>query len=71
MSDESWKKPLPEPLPYVAAVPQAGWHFFQVEPGASWDLARKGVIPTIATGTRNKQALPRVLAARLERDPKD
>jgi hypothetical protein len=69
MRDEDWKKPLPDPLPYVASVPQTGWHFFQAEPGASWDLARKGVIPTIPTGARNKQALPRVLAQRLTRDP--
>jgi hypothetical protein len=71
MRDENWKKPLPQPLPHVAPVPQTGWHFFKTKPGASWNLARRDIIPTIATGTRNKQALPRVLAARLERDPKD
>ena len=68
-NDDNWKKPLPDPLPYAAPVPQVGWHFFGVEPGAAWDLARKGIIPTIATGSRNKQALPRVLAQRLTTDP--
>jgi hypothetical protein len=71
MSNEEWRKPLPDPLPYTAPVPQVGWHFFGAEPGASWDLARKGVIPTVATGARNKQGLPRVLAQRLTRDPND
>src|SRR5262245_23004997 len=70
-NDKDWRKPLPDPLPYVASVPQTGWHFFQVELGAAWDLARKGVIPTIPTGARNKQALPRVLAQCLTRDPND
>jgi hypothetical protein len=69
MSDEAWRTPLPEPLPYVASVPRTGFHFFGTEPGASWALARKKVIPTVPTGTRNVQALPRVLAQRLTRDP--
>ena len=71
MRNEDWKKPLPDPLPYTAPVPQVGWHFFKTKPGASWDLARKGVIPTIPTGARNKEGLPRVLAQRLTRDPSD
>jgi len=69
MANENYKKPLPDPLPYTAPVPQVGWHFFQAEPGASWKMARDGIIPTIPTGTRNKQGLPRVLARRL--DPND
>lgn len=69
MSNEQWRKPLPDPLPYTAPVPQVGWHFFRTKPGASWNLARRKIIPTVATGSRNVQALPRVLAQRLTTDP--
>jgi len=60
---------LPEPLPATCSVPAAGWHFFRVDAPAAYRLARKGIIPTIKTGSRNVKALPRVLAARLEQDP--
>jgi hypothetical protein len=63
------EKGLPEPLPATASIPATGWHFFNAGPEASYRLARNGTIPTIGTGTRNKRALPRVLAQRLERDP--
>jgi hypothetical protein len=67
----NYKKGLPDPLPATASVPATGWHFFRVLPPASYRLARKGIIPVLKTGSRNEVALPRVLAARLERDPKD
>jgi hypothetical protein len=63
------EKGLPEPLPATASIPATGWHFFNAGPEASYRLARSGIIPTTPTGSRNKKALPRVLAQRLERDP--
>jgi hypothetical protein len=62
---------LPDPLPTTCSVPAAGAHFFGVDRPAAYRLARKGVIPVLRIGTRNMVALPRVLAARLERDPKE
>jgi hypothetical protein len=75
MASKNTKGPvgLPEPLPPTSSIPAAGWHFFGASPEASYRMARgpDAVIPTIATGSRNRKALPRVLAQRLERDPKD
>jgi len=65
----SYKNGLPDPLPPTASIPATGWHFFKAEPAASYRLARRKVIPTVKTGTRNAKALPRVLAERLSRDP--
>jgi hypothetical protein len=61
-------KGLPDPLPPTAPIPQTGWHFFRANSGASYRLARLGIIPTIDVGNRNKKALPRVLARKLDQD---
>jgi hypothetical protein len=70
MAPKGESEGLPEPLPPTASIPACGFHFFGAGPEKSYRLARSGVIPTLATGARNKLALPRVLAQRLERDPK-
>ena len=62
-------KVLPDPLPPTASVPACGAHFFDAGPQASWRMARRGIIPTVKTGSRNMRALPRVLAERLSHDP--
>ena len=55
-------------LPPTMPIPECGALFFGP---ASYRLERAGVIPSIKTGSRNKRALPRVLARRLNRDPFD
>jgi hypothetical protein len=56
-------------MPITGPIPEAGRIFFGAGKEASYRLARKGIIPTIETGTRNKLALMRVLQQRLTRDP--
>jgi hypothetical protein len=57
-------------LPPTMSIPACGALFFEASVPASYRLARAGVIPTVETGSRNKRALPRVLAQRLSHDPK-
>jgi hypothetical protein len=66
-----YRKGLPDPLPPTASIPATGWHFFRTKPPASYRLAKRKIIPVLETGSRNMVALPRVLAARLNRDPQD
>jgi hypothetical protein len=56
-------------LPPTMPIPECGALFFGASGPASYRLARSGVIPTVETGSRNKRALPRVLARRLGVDP--
>ena len=58
-------------LPPTMPIPECGALFFGANGPASYRLERAGVIPSIKTGSRNKRALPRVLARRLIRDPSD
>jgi hypothetical protein len=58
-------------LPPTMPIPECGALFFGANGPASYRLERAGVIPSIKTGSRNKRALPRVLARRLNRDPSD
>jgi hypothetical protein len=55
-------------LPATMPIPECGKLFFGASLPASYRLARAGVIPTIETGSRNKRALPRVLARKLGMD---
>ena len=63
--------PAPEALPITSSIPWCGKKFFEAGKEASYRLAKKGVIPTIDVGTRNKRALPRVLQRRLMNDPQE
>jgi hypothetical protein len=63
--------PALEDLPHSSSVPWCGRVFFGKGKEASYRLAKKGVIPTIPTGTRNMMALPRVLHRRLTTDPQE
>jgi hypothetical protein len=63
--------PSIDELPATMPIPECGALFFGASLPASYRLARSGVIPTIETGSRNKRALPRVLAKRLGRDPQE
>jgi len=47
------------------SIPVAGRVFLDLGRNASYEAARRGIIPTIDTGTRNKQAIVAPLAQRL------
>jgi len=60
---------LDRPFPAVAPIPDIGRTFFDVGWHKSYDLARKGVIETIATGARGKLGLVHATARKLGIDP--
>jgi hypothetical protein len=53
---------------YTESVPALGKRMLGLGRAASYEAAKKGIIPTIRIG-RLLKALPRVLEARLSRDP--
>ena len=60
---------LKKPFPPVAKIPDIGLTLFEADWQKSYDLARRGIIETIETGTRNKLGLVHVTCRRLGVDP--
>jgi hypothetical protein len=59
-----------EEAPYTESVPALGKRLLGLGRQASYDAARRGVIPVVRVG-RKLRGLSRVLEARLSRDPSD
>jgi hypothetical protein len=60
---------LPKPWPVTASVPTAGRWFFNASRERSYELAKRGLLITISTGTRGKAVLVHPTARKLGLDP--
>jgi hypothetical protein len=60
---------LKKPFPAVAPIPDVGLTLFNADYQKSYGLARKGIIETIETGTRNRLGLVHATARKLGIDP--
>jgi len=62
-------KRLKKPYPATAPIPDVGLTLFEADWPKAYDLARKGVIETIATGVRGKLGLVHATARKIGVDP--
>ena len=60
---------LKKPFPPVAPIPDVGLTLFEVDWHKAYELARRGTIECISTGTRGKLGLVHVTARKLGIDP--
>lgn len=60
---------LAKPYPATAKIPDIGLTLFDANWQKSYDLARKGIIETIETGTRGKMGLVHKTCIKLGVDP--
>ena len=60
---------LKKPFPPVAPIPDVGLTLFEVDWHKAYELARRGVIETIATGARGRLGLVHATARKLGVDP--
>jgi hypothetical protein len=64
------KKTTPGETPFTESVPALGKRLLGLGREASYEAAKKGIIPTIKVG-RKLRGLSRVMEERLTRDPQD
>jgi hypothetical protein len=62
---------LKRPFPATAPIPDVGLTLFNAGWHKSYDLARRGIIETIATGARGRLGLVHTTARKLGINPND
>jgi hypothetical protein len=62
---------LRKPYPATAPIPDVGLTLFEADWPKAYDLARRGIIETIATGVRGRLGLVHKTCAKLGVDPND